>query len=101
MPHPFDPRAPGVVIPEDMTPWPGGREAPDDWNGEDVLMADGRWGCGDTLPGSWSVEGHQLSKKTRGPIIAYHRAKPGERTGKQKADAIIRTVVVARLLGFR
>ncbi len=105
MPHPFDPRAPGVVIPEDMVPWPGGPEGPDDYDGNGVLMADGGWGYGNDLPGSWSRLGHQLSRKIRGPIIAYRRTKPGERTGKQKAvakrDAAVRAVVVAMLLGVR
>lgn len=67
-----DPRAPGVVIPDDLTPWPGGDAAPADHDGEGVLMADGRWGYGNDLPGTWSAAGHALSK--RGPIIAYRSA---------------------------
>ena len=101
MAHPFDPRAPGVVIPDDMTPWHGADKGPDDYDGNSVLMADGMWGMGNDLPGTWSKEGHRLSAKNRGPIIAYYRTKPGERTARQKADAVIRAMVVARLLGFR
>ena len=66
-----DPRAPGVTIPADMTPWPGGHCRPADAIGDYVLMADGKFGLISGLPGEWAKSGHTLSR--RGPIVAYYR----------------------------
>ena len=65
-----DPRAPGVTIPADMSPWPGGPCRPADAVGDYVLMADGKFGLSNDLPGTWSAAGHKLSR--RGPVIAYY-----------------------------
>jgi len=96
MPH--DPRAPGVVIPDDLTPWPGGDAAPADHDGGYVLMADGRWGLGNDLPGTWSASGHSLS--VRGPVIAYRRLKPGAVPPAYKVAAIRKAALIQMLAGW-
>lgn len=94
-----DPRAPGVVIPKDMTPWPGGSKAPKDRDRDSVLMADGQYGVVGKNDLAWSVTGDPTS--TRGPIIAYTKRQPmtaEESRSEERKRALVTGILVGTML---
>jgi hypothetical protein len=94
-----DPRAPGVVIPRDMTPWPGGARGPKDRDGEYVLMADGRYGLVGGSDKAWGVTGD--TESSRGPIIAYRQRRPmteEEGRSEDRRRALVTGIVVGAML---
>lgn len=66
-----------MPIPADMAPWPGGPCRPADAVDDYVLMADGKFGLSNDLPGEWSEAGHQLSRRGRPSHTTGTKAEHG------------------------